>query len=283
MTSGEPGLDASNKRPIRRRDFLNGIAIAVGMGALAGEMLPTLAQAAQQFPQDLPGYYPPALTGMRGSGPGSFEKAPAVRDGTFWSHASSPIATGERYDLIVVGAGLSGLAAAHFYCKHNPKARILILDNHDDFGGHARRDEFHVRGRMLVTNGGTYGIESPFPYSGVARGLLEELGINPPELAAHDNRWNYYDGLSAGFFFDHKTFGEERFVAGFPSDFYGDSSDKAKWEAFLRKSPLSTRAQADIVRVETASVDYLPGLTSDQKKERLSRISYRAVQELITS
>ncbi|MBV8163754.1 MAG: NAD(P)-binding protein [Candidatus Eremiobacteraeota bacterium] len=275
MNRGESELDAHNKRPIRRRDFLNGIALAVGTSALAVGALPTLAQAARQFPQDLPGYYPPALTGMRGSGPGSFENAHAVRDGNFWPHASSPIATGERYDLVVVGAGLSGLAAAHFYRKHDPKARILILDNHDDFGGHARRDEFTVRGRMLVTNGGTYAIESPFPYSTVARGLLDELGIDPPALAARDDRWNYYKGLSAGFFFDRETFGEERFVAGFPSDFYGDSSDKAKWETFLRKTPLSTRAQADILRVETASVDYLPGLTSDQKKERLSRISYK--------
>ena len=49
----------------------------------------------------------------------------------------------EDYDLVVVGAGLSGLAAAHFYREQRPAARILLLDNHDDFGGHAKRNEFN--------------------------------------------------------------------------------------------------------------------------------------------
>ena len=48
----------------------------------------------------------------------------------------------EAYDLIVVGGGISGLAAAYFFRKQAAKSRILILDNHDDFGGHARRNEF---------------------------------------------------------------------------------------------------------------------------------------------
>ena len=51
---------------------------------------------------------------------------------------------GEEFDLVVVGGGISGLAAAYFYRQARPNARILILDNHDDFGGHAKRNEFHV-------------------------------------------------------------------------------------------------------------------------------------------
>ncbi|HEX2665770.1 MAG TPA: NAD(P)-binding protein, partial [Candidatus Acidoferrum sp.] len=171
-------------RPIARRDFLNGVAIAIGSTA-AQAFLPCLAwaaEAAAQSAQDKPGYYPPTLTGMRGSHAGSFEVAHSDRDGTFWKHAGAPVETGETCDLIVVGGGMSGLAAAYFQRKQNPSARILILDNHDDFGGHAKRNEFHIDGRMLLANGGTVSIESPFPYSPEARGLLTELGIEPAKF-----------------------------------------------------------------------------------------------------
>src|SRR6266480_3127736 len=139
-------------RPIERRDFLNGVAIAAG-SSLAGGFLPGLkwlAEGSEQFAQDKPGYYPPALTGMRGSHDGSFEAAHLARDGGFWSSAGSPVETGETYGLVIVGGGISGLAAAYFHRKQNPSARILILDNHDDFGGHATRNEFKVNGHMLL-------------------------------------------------------------------------------------------------------------------------------------
>src|SRR6202035_1611863 len=106
----------------------------------------------------------------------------ALRDGNFRNSAGAPVDTKEVYDLVVVGGGISGLAAAYFYGKRNPSARILILDNHDDFGGHAKRNEFRPRGRLLITNGGTWSIESPFDYSREARGLMTELGIDPPAL-----------------------------------------------------------------------------------------------------
>src|SRR5438876_5472218 len=126
-------------REITRRDFLNGVA--VGAGAAAAEsLLPGVARATESIaPQDKLGYYPPALTGMRGSHPGSFEDAHKLRDGNFWKSAGKPADTGESYDLIIVGGGISGLAAAHFWRERKPAARILILDNHDDFGGHAKR------------------------------------------------------------------------------------------------------------------------------------------------
>ena len=79
--------------PISRRDFLNGVAIGVG-GAVAGSLMPGLpwtAEAATQLAQDAPGYDPPALTGMRGSHPGSFEVAHSVRDGDFFAHAGESL------------------------------------------------------------------------------------------------------------------------------------------------------------------------------------------------
>lgn len=261
--------------PMARRDFLSGMAIGAG-AVLASGWLPAPASAMALPTQDTPGYYPPSLTGMRGSHPGSYEAAHAERDGT--QPAPPPGPTSESYDLVIVGAGIGGLAAAHFYLARKPDARILILDNHDDFGGHAKRNEFDVDGRLLLANGGTWAIESPFPYSAVARGLLTELGVDPPRMERHDHHAKYYRGLSQAVFFDRETFGVDRLVTGIPQRGDGVSasaSPASAWTAFLARTPLSAAAQADILRIETAAVDYLPGLTSDEKKERLSRISYR--------
>src|ERR1700684_3357945 len=147
---------ADNPAPITRRDFLNGIPIAVGGAVAAGLSPETIAAAFADgpAPQDAPGYYPPVLTGLRGSHPGAYEAAHRLRDGDFWSQASSLKQTNEDYDLIVVGGGISGLAAAHFYRVKHPDARILILDNHDDFGGHAKRNEFSLNGRIELINCG---------------------------------------------------------------------------------------------------------------------------------
>ncbi|MGA8441497.1 MAG: FAD/NAD(P)-binding protein [Candidatus Sulfotelmatobacter sp.] len=263
-------------RNITRRDFLNGVAVGVG-GALAnpwmGRLL--LAQTGTASAQDHPGYYPPTLNGMRGSHPGAFEVAHALRDGTFWEKAGKPIETGEEYDLVVVGGGISGLAAAYSYRKQvGPSARILILDNHDDFGGHAKRNEFHLGGRMLLTNGGTVSIESPFPYSKEARGLLAELGIDPPALEKKyaDNRAS--GGLGFGYFFDKETFGTERLVTNAPGG-YGRQGGSAKWAEFLARTPMSAQAQQDIVRIQEAKVDYMEGVDQEEKKARLSKMSYK--------
>src|SRR5580698_7283772 len=104
-------------RPIKRRDFLNGMGVAIGAPLLG------LNPAAGQ-PSPTP--YPPSLTGMRGLYPGSFNTAHALRDHTFWKHADKGSDTGERYDLVIVGGGISGLSAAYFYRKIvGDHARIL--------------------------------------------------------------------------------------------------------------------------------------------------------------
>ena len=122
------------------------------------------------------GYYPPTETGMRGSHEGSYEVAHALS----WrgQKPSAYRALDEHYDLAVVGAGMSGLAAAHFFQKKmGPDARILILDNHDDFGGHAKRNEFHQDGRMMVSLGGAQNIEW-LSYGDEATQLMSDIGLN---------------------------------------------------------------------------------------------------------
>jgi spermidine dehydrogenase len=254
-------------RRITRRDFIDGIAVTAAVAASAPVLGAADPGEAIVAPQDRPDYYPPTLTGMRGSHPGSFEAAHALRDRTFPKSGASPLDTGEQYDLIVVGGGISGLAAAYFYrARTNIGARILILDNHDDFGGHAKRNEFALAGKIQLINGGTLGIDSPRPYSTVAAGLLTALGIDPAALAAGHAERRFYPALGLGpaVFFDKETFGEDRLVKG-----------KIAAPGFLDQAPLSDATRRDIRRLETEPIDYLPGLSSPEKKARLSRLSYR--------
>jgi spermidine dehydrogenase len=264
-------------RPITRRDFLNGIAIGAAAAA-SGPLLaasPDSAAAAAgpgaaQLPpaaQDAFGYYPPLLTGLRGNHPGSFEDAHALRDGKSWPAATD---TGEEYDLIVVGGGISGLAAAHFYRAHTKaKSRILILDNHDDFGGHAKRNEFNLNGHLNLLNGGTLEIDSPRPYGPIAAGLLTTLGIDVLKLAKSTQNLEFYEhhGLQSAVFFDRETFGADKLSVGL---------GQIPLKQFLDQAPLSAPAREAIIQIQEGKIDYLPGLSSDDKKQRLSRMSYDA-------
>lgn len=261
-------------RPITRRDFLHGLA-AAGTGAVTGPLMgagalaaPPAAQTTPPPPAEAPptADYPPVWTGLRGSNDRAFTAAHATRDGASWGE---PAETGEAYDLVVVGAGISGLAAGHFYREQSaPGARILLLDNHDDFGGHARRNEYHLGGRLHLMNGGTAEIDSPRPYSAVADGLLRTLGVNVEALARKAPKPEFFhtEPTERAVFFDRETFGADRLIAG----------HKGKsWVHFLDRSPLNARARGDIRRLELGHEDYLPGKTSAQKKALLSTISYR--------
>jgi spermidine dehydrogenase len=264
-------------RRITRRDFINGVAVTAGAAMMPWHLL----AADDSSPEKSPNYCPPALTGMRGSHPGSFDAAHALRDGTFWDTVGKPEDTGENYDLIVVGGGISGLSAAHLYRKASGgKARILILDNHDDFGGHAKRNEFRVNDQFRLGFGGTYSIESPAPYSAVAKGLIEELGIDVPSYSKYVDKKLYPSlGLRPKIFFDKETFGTDKLVTNISSRSGNESGESAKasdelLKKFLADAPIADQAKQDLQRLHQEPKDYYPGLTSDQKKAKLARISY---------
>jgi spermidine dehydrogenase len=200
------------------------------------------------FVQDRSTYYPPALTGMRGSHDGSWELAHAPRDGRFWQQAGAITDTPETYDLIVVGCGIDGLAAVYFFRQQvGNDARLLLLDNHDDCGGDATRNEFSAGGGLLLGNGGTHSIATPTPYSLQARGLLTALGIDPPALTAQCLEQQLFAALRPMVFFNRQTFGEDRLVSRDPT---------RPWKECLGRTPLSQAAQRDIKRIQEAPLGY---------------------------
>lgn len=267
MATGS-GRQLGQQRRIARRDFLQGAAIGVG-GLLLGGLAPAWAAAAGELAeQDRRGYYPPTRLGLRGSHPGAFEAAHALRDAAALADADIR-ETAEHHDLIVVGGGISGLSAAHFFHAATPNARVLVLENHDDVGGHAKRNEFHLGRRTHLLNGGTRSIESPRPYGDIAAGLMRTLGIDAKALdqACTDHGFYASLGLQAGVHFNRETFGVDRLVVR-------TGSSRAATQAFLAQAPLSDAVRRDILRIEHGDEDHLPGLTSAEKKDRLSRVSY---------
>jgi spermidine dehydrogenase len=262
--------DLGMDRPITRRDFLNGTRVA-----LTGSVLFPWFQTERPSEKDA-SYYPPALTGMRGTHDGAWEVAHELRDGRTWTEGV--IDDGELYDLAVVGGGISGLAAAYFFQKSaGPSARILILDNHDDFGGHAKRNEFTIGGRTLVGYGGTQAIEGRKFWSDVAKGVLSDLGIET------DRFFRYFDGttytargLGQGVFFDKETFGSDRLVRGGqgnPAE--GPDPEDGWWRRFAAEAPFTEAARKDFIRLHEEKVDYLPGLSVEDKVRKLNKLSYR--------
>jgi spermidine dehydrogenase len=253
LSDRQLGMD----RDISRRDFLNGVSLAVG-----ASLLPGTSAADEPGAQDMRGYYPPELTGMRGSHPGAFEVAHQVRDGNSFDGET----IGEEYDLVVVGGGISGLSAAHFYREARGRdARILILDNHDDFGGHAKRNEFDIDGRHIIGYGGTMLIEAPGGYPEVAKKLLTDLGIDTGRF------YRYYDqqlysslGLTEGLFFDKETFGADYLSVG-------DLTDPAA----IAHAPMSEQARADLVRLFRDERHYLQDIPAAQREEYLQNTDYR--------
>ena len=249
-------------RDITRRDFIQ----KTGLAALGTALAPSVQAGSSAGRTEAA--YPPTRTGLRGSHPGSFEAAHALRDGARFSSVRD---LDERYDLIVVGAGISGLAAAHYYRQHfGEDARILILENHDDFGGHARRNEFHQGGPMRLALGGTQNLEH-WQFSGTVRALMRELGVNSQTLR---KRLEFDYGFSApngpAIWFDEATYGVNKLVTGYTLEWWEPGVSLACIDEF----PLSEAARKQLKNLYRAHSNVLAGKSEAEVEALLTSISY---------
>ncbi|NIB38096.1 FAD-dependent oxidoreductase [Pseudomaricurvus alkylphenolicus] len=255
---------------ISRRDFINGCALGIAAGAT---LSPMELLADRTVAQTAGPYYPPSLTGLRGNHAGAFEVAHSVAwQGKKWRRPKHQ--TDELYDLVVVGGGISGLAAAYYYQQEQSQtARVLVLENHDDFGGHAKRNEFNVGGKTIIGYGGSQSIDGPASYSKEASALLKSLAIDTQRFYKYFDddfysRWK----LDGALYFDKRKFSQDRLIA----DPFRDYSDEpnADHSATIRKFPISQKAQEELIGLLTAPKDPFKNLSPSEKRNKLRSLSY---------
>jgi len=241
---------------ITRRNFVNGALMALGSG-----LLPNLEQ--QAMASLAPSYYPPGLTGLRGSHDGANSVAHSLAFGQSrsWGVAKP---TGEDYDLVVVGAGLSGLAAARFYQQQYGKdKKILLLDNHDDFGGHAKRNEHIINGQRLISYGGSQTLVEPQRADPVIRRLFTDIGLDLTRFeTAFDTDFFSRHNLGAVTYFNAARFGQDTVVKHPFCNYYnyieGLPGAKLSDEAAVAQTPLSETGKAQLRRVLAGGLHTLP-------------------------
>ena len=258
------------QRAITRRDFVQGAAVAAGAalqaGALGSSGLANASAAVSAGAQRMTiADYPPVKTGMRGSHPGAYEIAHALaRDGAKFPE---PKSTEEHYDLIVVGAGISGLAAAHYYQKRfGADSKILLLENHDDFGGHAKRNEFHQSGEMVLSMGGTHNLEW-WSFSKTVNAFMQEHGVDCKGMRKQmEFAYGRDAPNSPAMWFDETTYGVNRLVTNF------NLSAKLTTED-IDKIPISDAGRDSLKRFYD-SAPSLEDWTEAKAEDLLSSISY---------
>jgi spermidine dehydrogenase len=176
------GLD----RDITRRDFLNSTLLASG-GFLLNATSPAqlLAQQGgnQSADDDWSGYGGVGdYAKSNGNTMAVLEAGHRIRNQEFESVPADIVETGEIYDCVVVGGGISGLAAALIFQQLAGKGKnCLVIDNHPIFGGEAKRNEFRVDGHRLIAHQGSAFFPVPYPHSFIRR-FYDSIGLKTPRL-----------------------------------------------------------------------------------------------------
>jgi spermidine dehydrogenase len=167
---------------ITRRDFLGSTLLGAGAALLDGLTPAQILGAPAE--DDWTGYG--GIGDYRRSNGNTLEVLQAghrMRDGAYRSLLADPIDTGETYECVVVGGGISGIAAALFFQRLAGAGKpCLILENHPIFGGEAKQNEFDVDGKRLIAHQGSAIYLVPYPHSFIAR-FYDSIGLRTPKLS----------------------------------------------------------------------------------------------------
>jgi spermidine dehydrogenase len=254
--------------PICRRDFLNATLLAAG-GVLLGPLSPKQLLAEE----DWTGYG--GIGDYANSNGNTFEVMAAghqIRSGDFDRLPADTIDTGETFDCVVVGGGVSGLSAALFFEKYaRPKATCLVIDNHPVFGGEAKRNEFIVDGQRIAGPQGADHFQVPLPHSFMAR-FFELVGLDWRQF-----KYQQWGGgspeIPLGLSFEDSR-GPDAFYFGSK---FGQKSGMwliDPWKKKLEGAPISDKMRLELLRYNGQQKSGLPfDYPGDQKSRQLDGIT----------
>ncbi|MGC1451441.1 MAG: FAD/NAD(P)-binding protein [Candidatus Sulfotelmatobacter sp.] len=262
---------------ITRRDFLNATLLASGsllLTPVSPADLLTRSAVAGPRGDEWTGYGGVGdYANSNGNTTGVLEAGHQIRDGLFETLPARVIDTGETYDCVVVGGGISGLAAALIFQRHAGEAKTcLVLDNHPIFGGEAKRNEFLVDGHRLIAHQGSAFYPVPYPHSFIAR-FYESIGLKAPRLEYQ--KW----GSSA----PEMQLSRTPYLGAAPNGTYFGAKFAEPhglwltdpWGKQLESAPISPKARAELSKFQSASDSdaHAPQFPGDSISRRLDTIT----------
>ena len=272
-SAADEGIGLDHK--VTRRDFLNSTLLGSGallLSPLSPAQLLSQTTAAPIAADDWTGYGGVGdYANSNGNTPAVFEAGHRVRDGEFESLPANAIDTQETFDCVIIGGGISGLAAALIFQQLSGKGRAcLVLDNHPVFGGEAKRNEFVVDGHRLIAHQGSAFFPIPYPHSFIAR-FYESIGLKTPHLEYQ--KWGssspemklsttpYLGSAPNGLYFGAKFGHSEGLWLTDP------------WSKKLEGAPVPAKVREELLKYQAANDLEAPQYAGDEISRRLDTIT----------
>ena len=255
---------------ITRRDYLNSTLLASGGLLLSGACpMELLAES------DWNGYG--GVGEYSNSNGNTYEvmtEAHKIRDRVFEPLPADVPDTGEQYDCVVVGGGISGLAAALFFTREAGRAKTcLVLENHPIFGGEAKGNEFLVDGQTVIAHQGSAMYFPPFAGTFLSE-FYQSIGIGPDPFP-----YQTWSGKDPALAVAKTPYPEGGSNSGF---FFGPRFGKTSgmwltdpWGKQLAGAPISDKARRELLKMQSGAAEFQPPKQhGDEISRRLDSMTF---------